>query len=96
MDSFNDIAERFFKVDEKTKKLLIGNQEIPDVLRSVLKDEALYIQKSRLWEIIQATIVQEASTAALIKSENWEHVLIAKSLHRWGYIVKNLLHALVK
>ena len=93
-DELETLTSKVFT--EKNGKIFIGGKELPEVSLSTLKDEARYIQNSRLWEIINATIINESSNMALIQSANWDHVLSAKQLHHWGFVMRNMLHALNK
>jgi len=81
---------------EKGGKIYIGGNEVPTTMRGLLRDEAEYIQNSRLWEIINATLINEASDIALRQSTNWEHVLSAKQLHHYVFVVKNILYKLAQ
>lgn len=81
---------------EKAGVFYIGGQPIDNTIRSILKDEATYILKSRFWELLEATIINESADIALKQSTNWEHVLTAKQLYHWNHVIKNMLHALNK
>lgn len=82
--------------DDNKGKLFIGGQEIPEHLRGALRDEADYLFKSRFYELLNATIINEAAAIALIKSENMEHVFSAKQLYHWNHVMKNMMIALAK
>lgn len=77
-------------------KVYIGGVEVTSDIRGILRDEATYIAKSRLWEIFNAAIINESAQQALNLSENWEGVLAAKQLHHWAYQFRNTLYALMK
>jgi hypothetical protein len=72
-------------------KIYIGHDEIDEALLGVLCDEAMYISKSRLWEILNATVINESADMALNKSLNFEHVLTAKMLLYWSQVMNKLL-----
>lgn len=92
--SFTDIESHVFT--EHGGKVFIGKEEITEQLRSVLRDEAEYIQHSRLWEILNASIVNEAYDIALIQSKDFDAVLSAKMLHHWAHFLRNVIHSLAK
>lgn len=91
---FVAIRERLFRVDGN--KVYIGGVEPTQQYREALRDEARAIQTSRLWEIFNATITQEASDLALRQSENWQHVMNAKMLFHWTHFMRNVLYTLSK
>lgn len=74
----------------------IGGEIITPELRSVLRDEALYMRNSRLWEIFNASIKNESADIALRQSQNWEHVLAGKQLYHWAHFLENVIHRLAK
>ena len=76
--------------------LSIGGEKITEQMRSALKNDADYILRSRLWEILLATIENEAFTMGVHNSANWEHVLSAKQLLYWRQIFKEMLETLAK
>ena len=92
--NFNFAKENVFTTRGDT--IFIGGQPIDNALRGTLKDEALYIDKSRFWELLSATIIQESADMALLQSAEWNHVLSAKMLHHWMHVMRNMLHALKK
>ena len=76
--------------------MFIGGDEIKDVMRDVLRDEALYISRSRLWELMSDMILNEAATLSLVQATEWEHVQNAKMLYHWGHVFRNMLYTLSK
>lgn len=91
---FNKIASNVFQ--DVAGKVYIGGQEVDDVLRKSLREEAKVILTYRFWELLHSTILQEASKMALVDSQNWEHVQIAKMLKHWDFVFQNLLYKLAK
>ena len=89
---FKDLESRVFIVFNKS--LYIGGKEVPKELRSQLKEQATYIAESQLWEILNATIINEASNMSLMQSTNWEHIQTAKMLHHWGYVFRRMIEEL--
>lgn len=84
---------RIFKQDEKTKVLTIGGFAIKQDIRELLKEQADTHLRTELFEIIQATIVNEAARLAL-QSNTIEHTQFAKALHYWNTVVEKLLTTL--
>lgn len=91
---FAAVARNLFR--EKAGKFYIGNEEISKDIRSILRDEAEYLQRSKLWELLNNAIVNESAELALISSQSWEHVEVAKMLHHWGHVFRNIIAALAK
>jgi hypothetical protein len=91
---FNRVAKKVFNQDGHD--IFIGGEKVSPELRGILRDQARYLATSQLWEIMQATIIQEAADLALMQSLNWEHTLVAKQLHHWGHVFRNLIHTLAK
>lgn len=92
--NFGWLAARVFT--DLNGEVRIGGEKVSDEVRDILRDEAKYIARSRLWEIMDATITNEAANMALIKSTSWEHVDTAKMLHHWAFVFRNMLHKLEK
>lgn len=93
--SFSEIAEHVFG-QAKNGTLLIGGQPIPAPLRETLRDEAEYIIKSRLWEILNAAVMNEEYRLGMLEAKEWEHVRFAKALHHWAQFFRNTLFTLAK
>ena len=92
--SFLDIESRVFT--EYKGNIYIGKDKIDATLRSVLKDEAKNLQVSRLWEILNASVINEAYRLGLNQSQNWDNVLYAKALYEWSKFMLNVIHTLAK
>lgn len=91
---FTDVESHVFT--EHGGKVFIGKEQVTDQLRSVLRDEAAYIENSRLWEILNASITNEAYNLALIQSKDFDAVAFAKALHHWAHFIRNVVHTLGK
>lgn len=76
--------------------MYIGREKIAEDLRGALRDEAEYLLRSRLWDVLQASIEQEAINLALIQSAEWNHVLSAKQLHHYRHFINNVIHLLAR
>lgn len=92
--SFLSLQERVFQ--QAGDKIYVGGHVVSKELRQALRDEALYILQGRLWEILNASVLNESYNMALIQSTEFEHVLDAKMLHHWGHFMKNVLTILAK
>lgn len=95
LPDFREIEDRVFHV-AKDGTIFVGREGLTEDIRSVLRDEAEYIKNSRLWEIVSASIEQEAIELALLQSSNFDHVLSAKQLHHFRHFVNNVIHILAK
>lgn len=69
-------------------------------MRDILRGQAQQFQTTNLYEILDATITDEAYRLALNesgKSGNIEQdVRFAKALYHWNHVLKNIIHALAK
>lgn len=80
----------------KGDTIFIGGNAVTEQMRSLLRDQARTFQTSNLFEILDATIVNESADLALRQSANFEHVQYAKALYHWNHVLKNVVHALAK
>jgi len=81
---------------EKNGIFLIGGEPVPDDLRRALRDEARNFQTTRLYSILDERITNEALQMGLHQSTDWSHVLSAKQLYHWNYVMKNIVYKLSK
>ena len=91
---FLDIESRVFT--EHKGEIYIGTDKIEATLRSLLRDEAENLQKTRLWEILNASVLNEAYNLALLQSKNFDEVVSAKMLKHWSHFMLNVIHKLAK
>ena len=75
-------------------KVYIGTEEIRPEIKAILKDQAKNWLTSQLYEILDATITNEAYNLALIQSKDMDNVYSAKMLHHWNFVLKNILKKL--
>lgn len=94
LPKFLDLESRVFS--ESKGELYLGKEKITKEMRDLLREQAKYLLKSQLWEVIHATAVNEAYSFALVQSKDYNHVLSAKMLHHWAYIMGNLMNILSK
>lgn len=80
----------------KGQDIYIGKLKVSEQLRDILSDQASNFKTTNLYDILDATISEEASRLALIQSTNWNHIEYAKALHHWNYVMKNIIHSLAK
>ena len=81
---------------KKGETIFVGGVPVTEQMRSVLRDQARVFQTSNLFELLDATIINESADLALKQSANFDHVQYAKALHHWNHVLKNLIHALAK
>ena len=92
--SFTDSESRVFT--EFKGKYYIGKEEIQPEVLSILKDQARSFKSTQLYEVLKATLQNEASNLALIQSTKWEDINYAKALWHVQYVLDNLLNKLDK
>lgn len=90
--NFNSIEERVFT--EIKGKIYIGKEEIKPELLDILREQARYLSTSQLYEVLLATLKNEASNLALIQSKDWESVQAAKMLWHCAYVIENMVEGL--
>lgn len=85
---------------QKGLNIYIGGELITEQMRGILRDQAQNFQTSNLYEILNATIINEASNLALLQSgksgDIEQDVRFAKALHHWNYVLRNMINALAK
>lgn len=94
LPTFLEVESRVFT--QVGKDIYIGRDKVDATLRSLLRDEAKNLQTTRLWEILNASVVNEAYNLALIQSTDFEQVLSAKMLKHWAHFMLNVIHLLAK
>ena len=92
--SFTDIEKHIFS--KIGSDIYIGKDKVQPALRSLLRDESKKIQAMRLWDVLNASIINEAYDLALRQSQNFEQVQFAKALRHWSHFMMNVLHILAK
>lgn len=91
---FRVVQQRVFA--STGSRIFIGQHELTADMRDALRDQAKNLETSQLWEILSASITQEAANLALIQSQNFEQVQFAKALHHWRHFMQNVIHTLAK
>ncbi len=94
LPKFLDVESRVFTV--QGKDIYIGKEKIQPQIRSLLRDEAEVLKNTRLWEILNASVINEAYFLALDKSEDFKHVRFAKAMKHWSFFMMNVIHLLAK
>lgn len=92
--SFTDIESRIYK--QVGNDVYIGKDKINEAMRSALRDDAKMIEASRLWEILNASALNEAYDIALIRSLDFDQVRFAKALKHWIHFMRNVIYNLTK
>lgn len=81
----------FSSFREYKGKYYLGELEMTSQELDILKRDADYFLKTRLFEVLNKTITDEAYAMSLISSQEWDHVLSAKMLHHWNFVLVNML-----
>lgn len=89
---FLDVESRVFTVVKGN--FYIGKDLITPQLRSVLRDECQNLKTTRIWEILNASAINEAYNLALIQSQDFDAVRSAKMLKHWTHFMMNVVHLL--
>ena len=91
---FSTIEKRIFS--NYGGKSYIGGVEVTEQIRSLLREQARYINSSQLLELLNATITNEAGNLALVQSSTFEQVQFAKALHHWNFVLRSMLTKLAE
>ena len=96
-----EIAPDFTSLESKIftdykGNIYIGKYLITQEIKDILSVEAKYLEESKLWEILNASITNEAYTHALINSKDFDAVMFAKALHHWSFFIRNVVNKLNK
>lgn len=95
---FNDYSNKVFR--ELGGVIYIGEVEIPDPLRGILRDQAENFLTSQLFEILHSSSINEAYELALKQSgksgDIREDVRFAKALYHWAHFMRNVVVKLAK
>lgn len=98
LEKFNDYSSKVFK--ELGGVVYIGEVEIPDQLRGILRDQAENFLTSQLFEILHSSSINEAYELALKQSgksgDIKEDVRFAKALYHWAHFMRNVVTKLAK
>ena len=89
-----NLLGRIYK--EENGKILIGGEEIKADIRSLLKDQAKYIETSQFYEILNATIINEAFNLGVLQSKDFDNVQFGKALVYTNNIIKKMIKGLSK
>lgn len=92
---FLSVESRVFTC-AKDGTIYIGKEKITNDLKATLKDDARFFEKSRLWEILNASAINEAYNLALLQSKDFEQVQFAKALKHWTHFMLNVIHTLLE
>ena len=94
LPDYSDIEVSIFSEDERGI-ISIGGKKISPELRDVLRDQAKYLKTSQLWEVLSASLTNEAIQLGLLKSTNFDHVQFAKSLWHIRVFVDKVVDKLI-
>lgn len=89
---YNSLAKKVFEV-KKSGKIIVGGEEIKPELLDVLREQARYLETSQIYELLIATLKNEAVTLPLV-SENMEQVQFAKALWHCAFILETMVNGL--
>jgi hypothetical protein len=92
LPDFSEIEKRVFEV--RKDGFYIGGVKITPEIRDLLKEQSKYLETSQLWEILNASIANEAINLSLIQSQNFEHVQFAKALWHWSAFMQKVVNKL--
>lgn len=89
LPNYSEIQKRIYQKTNRGPK--IGGILLTADLRNLYREQAEYIAKSQLWDVITASIADECINLALIQSKNFEHVDFAKALWHWSTFMREVM-----
>ena len=92
--NFTTIESHIFT--EHNGDVYLGKEKLSQEMRDLLREQARYIERSNLWEIVNATIVNEAYDISLKQSKDFDEVRTAKMLHHWAFVMRKMMTLLAK
>lgn len=87
--SFSDAHFGSFR--EHKGKYYLGENEMTLQELEILQRDAEVFLNTRLFDVLNKTIQDEAYSMSLIESKEWNHVLSAKMLHHWNYVLVQMI-----
>lgn len=98
LEEYKDYFNLVFQ--EKNGVITIGGEEITEQMRGILRDQAENLLTTQLWEVLHASIVNEAYQLALMQSgksgDIEKDVRFEKALHHWAHFMRNVIVKLAK
>lgn len=94
LPNFNSIESKIFT--EYKGNIYIGKEKIKPDVKELLSDQARWLKSSQLYEVLKATIINESMQMALVQSKEWDHVLSAKMLWHWQFVLDNMVLSLTR
>lgn len=94
LPDFSQIENRIFS--ETKEGIWLGKEPINATMRDLLREQAKGVQSSQLWEVLNASIANEAINLALIQSKDFDHVQFAKALWHYSTFMRNVILKLSK
>lgn len=94
LEEYSDYEQKVFREVKGT--IYIGQHEITEQMRGILRDQSENLLTTQLWEILHASVVNEAYEIALKQSANFDQVQFAKALHHWAHFMRNVIVKLAK
>lgn len=95
LPDWGEIEKRVFS-ELKNGQFRIGGEKIPDDLRGILRDQAKSFQTSQLWEILNASTINEAISTGLLQSQNHFHTEFGKALWHYANFIRNVVNRLAE
>lgn len=94
LPDFDLLSKHVF--DVRGSKVFIGNLEVSKESRDLFREQAKYIDKSEIWQTINASLANEAINLALIQSKDFDAVQFAKALWHLSTFMRNVILQLSK
>lgn len=93
-DKISELEKLIFS--DENGKILIGGEEVRPEVLVALKGQAKFIKTSQLFEIINATIKNQAFELGVQQSKDWDNVLYAKALLYYCQVFNKIINRLDK
>lgn len=91
---FSSVENRVFF--QNGNDVYIGKEKVTEQVRGILRDEARNYEKTMLYEILNASVINESYHLALIQSIEFDQVRFAKAMKHWSHFMRNVINSLSK
>lgn len=90
-----EIEKRVFS-EPKKGEIRIGGEELTPQVRDLLRDQAKSFQTSQLWEILNASTINEGISTGLLQSQNFSHTQFGKALLHYASFIRKIVDKLAE
>lgn len=91
--SFTSLGSKVYY--QRDNKIYLGKELLIEPMKGMLRDEARFLKNSNLYEVLNATVINEAFNLSM-QAANHDHTEYAKALYYWNTIFQKTINGLSK